>query len=175
MKTPLLEMNGQFYRTVSVNQTDQVLAPPSLQSAGRYHRHGQKALYMSPSLDWARRAVSGYMREDNKPRFGFTLDLRGAQVVDQRSLSVCRDIGIDREMSKRPWRQALQEGREPDSWQVSDRVRELGADGLIDVSRHIPNGWHLVLFRWNENDGPQVRVTGGPVTFHPKTDGPKWS
>ena len=175
MPVPLCNLSGKFYRSIAVNQIDRVLAPPASQSAGRYHRHGQEALYVSPSLDWARKAVSGYMREDMKPRFVFTLEVIGAQVFDQRSLSACRDIGVDREMSNRPWREALKDGKEPASWLVSDRVRELNADGLIDVSRHIPNGWHLVLLRWNENGGPKVRVTSGPETVHPKLEGPKWS
>lgn len=175
MSVPLVEISGIFYRTVAVNKADRVLEPPSLQSAGRYHRHGQRALYMSPSLEWARTAVSGYMREDMKPRFVFTLEVTGAQVFDQRSHSACRDVGIDRELSDRPWRTALNEGREPDSWLVSDQIRGLDADGLIDVSRHIPSGWHLVLFKWNEFGGPKVCVSGGPETVYPKRDGPKWS
>ena len=175
MPVPLCSLSGKFYRTISVNQIDRVLAPPVLRSAGRYHRHGQEALYMSPSLDWARTAVSGYMREELKPRFVFTLEVIGAQIFDQRNLSACRDIGVDRDTSNRPWRKALKDGKEPTSWLVSDRIRDLNADGLIDVSRHIPNGWHLVLFKWNENGGPKVRVTGGPEIVHPKLEGPKWS
>jgi RES domain-containing protein len=175
MPVPLTELSGKFYRTIPVNQIDRVLAPPTPQSAGRYHRHGQRALYMSPNLDWARRAVSGYMREDMKPRFVFTLDVIGARVFDQRSLRSCRDIGVDRDLSNRPWRPALNEGKEPDSWQISDQIRELDADGLIDVSRHIPGGWHLVLFRWNAFGGPVVRVSGGPATVYPNPSGPKWS
>ena len=82
MPVPLCDMSGKFYWTIGVNQIDRVLEPPNSQSAGRYHRHGQKALYMSPSLHWARRAVSGYMREDMKPRFVLTLEVIGAQVLD---------------------------------------------------------------------------------------------
>ena len=175
MSLPLCDINGKFYRTISVNQSDRVLEPPASQSAGRYHRHGQRALYMSPSLDWARMAVSGYMREDMKPRFVFTVDVTGARVFDQRSQSACRIAGIDRDLSNRPWRAALKAGTEPDSWQVADKVRGLDADGLVDVSRHIPGGWHLVLFKWNEFGGPKLRVSGGPETVYPKLDGPKWS
>ncbi len=167
MPVPLSDLSGKFYRAIAVNQMDRVLAPPTAQSAGRYHRHGQSALYMSPSLEWVRTAVSGYMREDRKPRYVFTLEVTGARVFDQRSQSACREIGIDPETAGRPWRQALKDGREPESWQVADRVRALDADGLVDVSRNIPDGWHVVLFKWNESGGPKVRVSGGPETIHP--------
>lgn len=175
MALPLSEISGKFYRTISVNEADHVLVPPTPQSAGRYHRHGQRALYMSPSLDWARTAVSGYMREDMRPRFVFTLEVTGAQVFDQRSISACREFGLDRELSNRPWRAALKAGKEPESWQIADQIRGLNADGLIDVSRHIPGGWHLVLFKWNGPGGPKLRVSGGSETVYPKLDGPKWS
>jgi pentose-5-phosphate-3-epimerase len=40
------------------------------------------------------------------------------------------------------------------------KVIEAGANGLIDPSRKRPGLWHLVLFRWNEANGPKVRVIG---------------
>jgi RES domain-containing protein len=173
-RTLLCNIGGSFFRTIPLDRIDHVLDPPAPTSAGRYHRHGQPALYMSPSLDWARAAVSGYMREDMKPRFVVPLEVEEAQVFDQRNLNACREFGIDRSLSNMPWRSAIRNGQQPNSWQVSDRVRESNADGLIDVSRHIPKGWHLVLFKWNDLGGPKVRVSGDPQTVYPDHDGPKW-
>ena len=171
----MLEISGVFHRTVPTDRVAEVLAPPRADSAGRYHRHGQPALYLSPSADWARTAVSGYMREDGQPRAIVPLRVTGARVVDQRDPDACRAWGIDRAHAAMPWRPALRRQETPPSWTTADRVRATPADGLIDVSRHIPEGWHLVLFRWNAPGGPTVVAVGDPILVHPRRDGPKWA
>ena len=52
----------------------EVLAPPRPESAGRYHRHGQPALYLTSSTEWATIAVSGSVRADGLPRVLANLD-----------------------------------------------------------------------------------------------------
>jgi hypothetical protein len=52
-------LSGCFFRAVLADRVDQVLALPAAHSAGRYHRPGQAALYMSPRQEWAMIAVSG--------------------------------------------------------------------------------------------------------------------
>ena len=64
----LRKVEGAFFRSVLTDRVQNVLAPPAPESAGRYHRLGQATLYMSPTIEWATIAVSGYMREDNRPR-----------------------------------------------------------------------------------------------------------
>ena len=171
---PLTEISGTFYRAIPPERVESVLDPPHATSAGRYHRPGQPALYMSPHLEWARIAVSGYMREDAKPRVVVPVRVERASVFDQRDPTACQAIGLDPVRSNRSWRQALQRGETPPSWFNSDRVRQGAADGLIDVSRHIEAGWHLVLFTWNEPGGPCVSVAGQAVPVYPTSDGPKW-
>ncbi len=168
-------VEGIFYRAVKPDFLDHVLDPPHTKSAGRYHRPGEPALYMSPELEWSRIAVSGYMREDNEPRLIVPLEVKNAFVLDQRNEETCRILGIDRELSNQPWRPALESGEIPPSWTNSDAVRNAGADGIIDRSRHIPDGWHLNLFRWNIPGGPKVNIVGDPVEVAVKREGPKWS
>jgi RES domain-containing protein len=151
-----------------------VLAPPIPESAGRYHRPGQAALYMSPRLEWAIIAVSGYIREDRRPRVVVPVLLSDAHVFDQHDERACRILGIDRELSNAQWRPALAAGQEPPSWRNADAARAAGADGIIDRSRMIPGGWHVNLFRWNELGGPSVSVCGDPVPITLSVDGPKW-
>jgi hypothetical protein len=151
-----------------------VLKPPGPESAGRYHRLGQAALYVSPRIEWAKIAVSGYIREDNRPRVVVPLMVGVAEVVDQRDVEACRRLGIDRELSNAPWRDALALGWEPPSWQNADAARAAGADGIIDRSRIIPDGWHVTLFRWNDLGGPSISVCGEPVAIDLSVDGPKW-
>ncbi|OYY90687.1 MAG: hypothetical protein B7Y45_06595 [Sphingomonas sp. 28-66-16] len=153
-------MRGRYFRAILADRVGDVLAPPGPARAGRYHRPGQPALYMSPDGAWARIAVSGYMREDGRPRVIVPLELGEARVFDQRDESVCALLGIDRERSNVPWRPELAAGREPPSWRNADSARALGADGIIDRSRHIPGGWHVTLFRWNQPGAPTVAVAG---------------
>lgn len=170
----LRKVSGRFYRAVLVECVSDVLAPSPPGSAGRYHRPGQATLYMSPRLDWAMIAVSGYIREDGRPRVVIPLKVGAAQVLDQHDEAACRALGVDRELSNAPWRTALAAGVEPPSWRNADAVRASGADGIIDRSRMIPGGWHVNLFRWNEGGGPRVTVCGEPVPIRLSDDGPKW-
>ncbi len=171
----LLRISGLFFRAISVDRVDDVLAPPSALSAGRYHRPGQPALYMSPSAEWARIATSGYFREDGIQRVIVQLEVGAANVLDQRDQQACASLGIDRELSNHSWRDALKCGAEPASWANADAARAIGANGIVDRSRHIPDGWHVTLFHWNQPGAPEVAVIGEPIPVKYRTDGPKWS
>ncbi|PZP17921.1 MAG: RES domain-containing protein, partial [Sphingomonas hengshuiensis] len=81
---PLLTISGRFYRAILASRIDSVLAPPGPASAGRYHRLGQSALYLTCNPEWAYIAVSGYMREDGLARMIVPLELGQADVLDQR-------------------------------------------------------------------------------------------
>lgn len=172
--TSLRKIDGRFFRAVLADRIDHVLAPPDSASAGRYHRLGQSTLYMSPTCDWAKIAVSGYIREDHRPRVVVPLLVGIAFVVDQHDEQGCKMFGIDRELSNEPWRAALAAGVEPPSWRNADAARAAGADGIIDRSRMIPGGWHLNLFRWNELGGPSIKVCGEPIEITLSNSGPKW-
>ncbi|MDK4740873.1 RES domain-containing protein [Rhizobium sp. CNPSo 3464] len=170
----LRKVSGRFFRSVPVERLDHVLDPPDERSAGRYHRLGQPALYMSASPEWAVMAISGYMREDGRRRVVVPLLVGDAFVLDQHDQQACERLGIDRNASNFPWRPALAAGEEPPSWRTADAARAAGADGIIDRSRMIPGGWHLNLFRWNALGGPSVEVSGDPVEITLSEDGPKW-
>ena len=174
MPMPLRKVEGVFYRAILAGRVEEVLAPPAPESAGRYHRHGQAALYMSPQCEWAMIAVSGYIREDGRARVVVPLHVSLAFVVDQHDEAACAALGIARDLSNLPWRQALAAGQEPPSWRNADAARAAGADGIIDCSRMIPGGWHVNLFRWNELGGPSVSVCGDPVAISLSANGPKW-
>lgn len=64
---PFRKISGRFFRSVTLDRIDQVLEPPAAAHAGRYHRHGEPALYTSATLEWAVMAVAGYMRQDHRP------------------------------------------------------------------------------------------------------------
>lgn len=171
---PFKKVSGHFFRAVTVDKIDRVLAPPDPASAGRYHRPGETMLYTSAALEWAIMAIAGYMREDRRPRVVVPLLIGEAMVVDQHDEAACRLLGINRDLSNEPWRSALAAGQEPVSWRNVAIARAANADGIIDRSRMIPGGWHLNLFRWNDLGGPSVQVCGDPVEIKLSADGTKW-
>ena len=159
---PLHPISGKFWRVVAAARAAHVLDPPGPDSAGRYHRPGQPALYITPEADWATIAIGRYLVGDGAARVVVPLKLDLAAVFDQRDLAACAALGIDPERSQVRWNDELAAGREPPSWQASDAARAVGAQGIIDVSRGILGGWHVCLFAWNQPGAPQVRVTGEP-------------
>jgi len=86
------------------------------------------------------------------------IDVDAARIVDLRDPGTLDSIGIDLQDAVAPWQDIAAAGGTPGSWQVRDRLLEIGADGLIDPSRKSPGLWHLVLFRWNEDDAPTVVI-----------------
>jgi RES domain-containing protein len=153
---------------------EQVLAPPGPDSAGRYHRHGQPALYFTAEADWAVIAVGVYMAEDGHKRFVVPLEVGMAHVFDQQDVAACHALGIDRERSQTRWRLAIDQGQEPTSWVNSDAARAIGADGIIDRSRGITGGWHVTLFRWNDLGGPKVEIAGSPIEIRYEDARNRW-
>lgn len=170
MTALLARIGGLFHRAVLPGRVDHVLESVRPGSAGRYHRPGQRALYVSARADWAAVAVGPYHREDGLPRLVVPLEIDAARVVDQRDEAACRALGIDRDASNAPWQAILAQGGEPPSWLNADLARAAGADGIIDRSRGEPGAWHVTLFRWNEPGAPQLRVCGAgvPAVFHPR-------
>lgn len=162
-RASLKRVAGRFYRAIPVDRLAAVLDPPGPDSAGRYHRPGQPALYITPGADWATIAIGQYLLADGKPRVIVPVDLDEAFVLDQHNADACAALGIDRDASNQSWSAAVREGREPPSWRSADMARQAGADGIIDRSRGIAGGWHVTLFRWNQAGAPQVSVAGEPL------------
>jgi RES domain-containing protein len=159
----LLSVAGRFWRAVPEDRVAQVLDPPGPESAGRYHRPGEPALYITREADWATIALGRYMAVDGIPRLAIPLELDSAKLLDQRDAGACAALGFDPARSQARWQDVLAAGGEPPSWHASDVARASGADGLVDPSRGIDGGWHVVLFHWNTPGAPQLRVCGDPV------------
>jgi len=156
-------ISGRFWRAIAEERVENVLDPPRTDNAGRYHRPGESALYITPEADWAVIAVGRYLLADGIPRVVVPLELDGADLVDQRNPDSCVALGIDPAQSQVRWNDELVAGREPPSWKASDAARASGAQGIIDVSRGIAGGWHACLFAWNVPGAPQVRLAGDPM------------
>ena len=84
------KVEGTFFRCVLADRVEDVLKPPAPTSAGRYHRLGQPTLDLSPKIEWATIAVSGYMREDGRARVVVPVEVSEAMVLDQHDEEACR-------------------------------------------------------------------------------------
>jgi hypothetical protein len=161
----LLNVSGRFYRAMHPDAVARVLDLPVPASAGRYHRPGQPTLHVTREADWAMIAVQRYAATETAPRVVVPLRINAAAVVDQRDPAQCAALGICADDAAARWQQWLVRDEEPPSWRNADVARAAGADGIVDPSRGIVDGWHLALFRWNALGGPQVRVDGEPFAI----------
>lgn len=144
---PFDMIDGLFYRIVPADRTDQALAP-AVTPEGRFHHSRQPALYVSSRPDWACHAIAVYVRDTDPPRAIVELRLTGVTVLDLRNPTHCTAAGIDPALAAIPWLPERAEGLPASTWQVSDRARSSGADGMIYTARSEPTRWHLTLFRW---------------------------
>jgi RES domain-containing protein len=151
-------LRGIFYRAIDPQFRD--FAITGSRSAGRYSRPEEPTLYLSSSTDGVEAAMIAH--KDSRPSSLEILEIEveATGILDLRNLSAVAKIGIDLADAVAPWQDIAASGGTPRSWAVRDRLIEAGANGLIDPSRKRPGLWHLVLFRWNEANGPKVRVIG---------------
>ena len=164
----MVPLSGTFYRIVFEKYLDSALNGV-LSPEGRFHQGGEPAFYCSPTAQAASIAIDRYVAANDDARVLCKLTVTGAQVCDIRppnhtptlhrrdtdALPTLKNAHI---WAATPWFEDRQIGRTPASWKASDAVRETGADGMIYSSRRDPDRWHLVLFRWNDDGGPTVRI-----------------
>lgn len=150
---PLISLRSRCWRAVPAGAERAALAGTT--KPGRYNRSGERALYMSGSPEGVAAAMRRYGAAS---RALVPLDVAAERLADLRGAAVCAALGIDQSATRSDWLAALRDGKEPTSWQIADAVRAGGAMGLIEASRHLPDAWHLVLFRWNEPGGARVKV-----------------
>jgi RES domain-containing protein len=155
---PLQRIEGRFYRAIKAEFVDRILDPPPPNGSGRYHAPGQPALYMTVDPSWARFVADFNSDLDGARRVVLALEVDEALVFDQRDEQACIALGIDPRLSSALWRPLSLDGGRLPSWDNADAARSIGAEGIIDPSREILGGWHVVLFRWNELGGPSVRI-----------------
>lgn len=158
---PFDTIDGLFYRIVPADRAEQALAP-AISPEGRFHHSAQPTLYVSPRPDWACHAIAPYVRDTDPPRVICELHLSGALVLDLRNSTQCEASGIDPALAAMPWLPERAAGLPASTWQVSDRARAAGADGMIYTARSEPSRWHLTLFRW-----PGAHLTGRVLPYPP--------
>lgn len=152
-------VQGRFVKIVFAADLDLVLErglatrPPA-----RYNRQGEDALYLSESESAARVALRKYVKADEPSRMLLTFEISPCQVFDLRATPPSTNAHGQAE----DWQEVLAQGKAPQSWRIADQIRQDSFDGLLDPSRKDPTVNHLVLFRWNFEGAPSVRLIGSP-------------
>ncbi len=162
----LREVSGRFFRVLAEGEDDALGQNPQ-RAPGRFHRAGERALYLSPSPDAAAIAVGEHVRPGDGPRKIVAMELKDAHLLDLLDEKACALFGVAYADAASPWDRVLESGKTPPSWSVADRLRARGVAGLIDPSRRAPGAglWRITLFNWNGAIGPRVSVLGKPKTI----------
>lgn len=152
----LTPVSGQFYRAVDPRFIDSAVA--GSRGPGRYSSAEEPTLYLSSSPEGVRAAMIAHRDERTPVLETVEISVEADRIFDLRSSQARRWAGVELEDALAPWKGVLTSGQQPPSWAVRHRLESLGAQGLIDPSRKAPGLWHLVLFSWNDDGAPQVRL-----------------
>lgn len=158
------ELTGRFWRSVFFGQEEYLLTPARAPQ-GRWHHSGQPALYLSGTPEGCRVALKAYQTPDDPPRGIFPMDVDGARVIDLRTAETRDALDMPLDDIHAFWATLQKAGRTVPTWQISDRLRLAGVDGILTPSRSRPDLTHLTLFRWNMPGHAQVAQTGAPLPF----------
>lgn len=157
-----ITLNGVYYRMKFLTEADEIIAPVK-SPEGRSHYNGQAAIYLSETPEGTEIATKIYRKLDDPPRGIFPIMVTGAKVVDLRDDVAMAALEIDTTHSNAKWQEIRAQGLRSPTWDISDRVRELGFDGMLSASRNKPSLTHLTLFRWNALGGATIAPAGDPV------------
>ena len=155
-------LTGVYYRMIFLTEANDILAPVS-SPEGRSHYKGQPALYLSETAEGTQVATKIYRKPNDPPRGIFPLSVDGARVVDLRDKAATDALGIDTTHGNAMWQDIRAQGLRSPTWDISDKVRKMGFDGILSASRSKPSLSHLTLFRWNALGGPKVARAGDPL------------
>lgn len=153
--------NGSAWRIAALVDVVNLLAPARAPE-GRSHRDGQAALYLSLSPEGCVVATARYTDADTPARGIYPLAVRNARVVDLRDRVATDWLGIDTTHRAAEWQSLRAKGLPSPTWDIADRVRDLGLDGMIYASRSDPSKAHLTMFRWNNGETAATVEADGP-------------
>lgn len=151
-----MSVDGVFYRTIDTAYRSDAIAGSRL--AGRYSSSEQPTLYLSATLEGMEAAIGTHRENRSSKQEVVEIEVVGDKIFDLRDMEACLAANIELSEALSPWQQLVAQEKQPTSWDVRDRIIDLGGKGLIDPSRKKPGLWHLVLFEWNRENAPTVRV-----------------
>lgn len=161
-----VNFSGYIWRIHWASQPDQVLQAARAPE-GRFHYNGQSALYASLSPTGAGVAVGYYLQPNDPPRIITELHLVSDRIIDASDAETARQIGFG--IADTTWRWQIDREAKvaARTWNVSDKLRDLDADGMIFRSNQRPDLHHIALFHWNTNQPTSLSVTGTSLPWTP--------
>lgn len=162
----VVQVTGRFWRAGFLGQDEQLLAPAGAPN-GRWHHDGQNALYLSGSPEGCQVALRAYVKPTDPSRGIFPFQTRAARVVDLRSPPTREQLQVKLNDLHVFWANLHAAGKTSPTWELADRLRASGVNGVLTPSRSRPDLTHLTLFHWNCENGPTVHSDGPPIPFDP--------
>ncbi|MEO0566528.1 MAG: RES domain-containing protein [Pseudomonadota bacterium] len=124
-------------------------------NGGRWNAPGSPALYLA--LDEIT-AVHEYNQGLGfHPLTLARYHLTGATLANLCDEDERKTLNVNKDVLQTPWLEALSSGQEPETHKVAKRLAA-DFDGLMYPSVVTSTGRCLVLWRWNQDKGAQVRV-----------------
>ncbi|EKF43263.1 hypothetical protein NA8A_07999 [Nitratireductor indicus C115] len=123
---------------------------------GRWNPVGAAAIYAAREMStaWAE-YNQGFVQH---PALIAQLRLSAARLVDLTDTARLSEFGFSDELHQCEWRADMDAGRMPGSHRAREELMEQGFDGVVYPSFMSPGGQCVALWRWNGEEGPQLRV-----------------
>lgn len=150
-------LTGRFWRAVFEGNEDYLLEP-ARGRFGRWHYDAQPALYCSDTPDGCRVSINSFARSSDPPRVLYPIDVSADRIVDLRMKDTRLSLSTTLPDIHAFWTDYLEKGTVSPTWELSDRLRDLGAQGLLSPSRSKSELTHLTLFNWNTPTGATAAV-----------------
>ncbi len=161
----LTRIDAIFYRMKFAKQAALILDAAHTPE-GRSHYNGQRTLYLSASPEGTVIASRRYMAPGDPPRAIFPLHVLSDRIIDLRDRRATAHFGIDTTHRATEWQTYRTRGERAPTWNISDRIRDLGIHGMLYASRSDPTGTtHLTLFAWNGPAAAKVTPAGNPIPW----------
>lgn len=132
-------LTGTIWRIMAKENAHSPLAPARAPE-GRFHHDGQVAIYTSLTAQGAGTAIQRYLADDTRPKVIVPLLVEASNLLDMRGTAE------EVQATTMVWQDNRAKGLRAPTWDVSDRARKTGAQGILYRSRTHPEYSHLVLF-----------------------------
>jgi RES domain-containing protein len=123
---------------------------------GRWNPVGAPTIYAALELStaWAE-YNQGFVQH---PALIAQLQLRDARLADLTQADVLQTLGITADIHQCQWRAMLDDGETPPTYVLREALLADRIDGVVYPSFMSPGGTCVALWRWNDKDGPRLRI-----------------